>query len=64
MATNKNRITFQASDELKDSLEDCAKDREQSVSALIVGVMRDYLLSQGYLEGQKKHRIQSTTEAT
>ncbi len=64
MATNKNRITFQASDELKDSLELCAKDREQSVSALIVGVMRDYLLSQGYLTAVKKQSLQTTQPKT
>ncbi|NJL65025.1 MAG: hypothetical protein HC903_28555 [Methylacidiphilales bacterium] len=64
MATNKNRITFQASDELKDSLELCAKDREQSVSALIVGVMRDYLLSQGYLTVVKKQNIPQTQAET
>ncbi|MEA5574055.1 ribbon-helix-helix domain-containing protein [Calothrix sp. UHCC 0171] len=60
MATNKNRITFQASDELKDILELCAKDREQSVSALIVGILRDYLLSQGYLSVKKQTQATQT----
>ena len=60
MPTNKNRITFQASNELKVSLESCASDREKSVSAVIVEVMRDYLKANGYLEAPKKQRSTPT----
>jgi predicted transcriptional regulator len=57
MPTTKNRITFQASDEVKDALEECAANREQSVSALIVGILREYLIKEGYIENPKKRMV-------
>jgi uncharacterized CHY-type Zn-finger protein len=54
MATNKNRITFQCSDELKEALEACAQNSEQSVSAVIVGVLRNHLIKEGYINNSKK----------
>jgi hypothetical protein len=54
MPTIKNRITFQASDELKEALEAYAQYKEQTVSAVIVGCLREMLQSEGFINPPKK----------
>ncbi|MGB3761116.1 MAG: hypothetical protein WBA07_32880 [Rivularia sp. (in: cyanobacteria)] len=60
MSKNKTRITFQASTDIKDALQACSDDREQTVSALIVSVLKEYLTANGYLEAPKKQRTTPT----
>ncbi|PAX54613.1 hypothetical protein CK510_12155 [Brunnivagina elsteri CCALA 953] len=64
MSNSKTRVTFQCSTDIKDALEACSGDREQTVSALIVSVLRDYLITQGYLESLKKQNLQPTQAKT
>lgn len=64
MPTNKNRITFQSSDELKEALEAYAKYKEQSVSAVIVGCLREFLRSQGFMTEPKKPTLTASDRKT
>lgn len=53
MPTNKNRITFQASDELKEALEAYAEYEQMSVSAVIVSCLKDFLRDKGVMKPKK-----------
>jgi hypothetical protein len=61
--SNKTRITFQCSVDVREALERYSADNEQTVSAGIVGILRDFLITQGYLEAiaRKKQNSQPTT---
>ncbi len=57
MPTNKNRVTFILSDETKDALEAYANDHEQSMSAVVTSLCRNFLISEGYLQSKKLARV-------